>query len=474
MRQSIRSQISETNPAWSQGVRRSQNVSRTALSGPAPRAIIDKFAILPITTFFFALVVFPLLISFSPGDIHAAEGRPETRIFWPAMAAISTFLAVQTRSRLTLPPHIICLLAYLAFAGASVLWAFSPEYSFIRYLQQLMIVAAIVPPIMLASRTLDILRGVYLCFLFALLLNMLFVWQGSATMASNGQGLVNIGYQGYFLQKNALGECAAAAYLLALRELFQRGWGRRALAAMVVVIAVLLVFLSQSKTSFGLALVCPMIAWLTLLLRKATRASPAIILSAIPLCFLVLSMVSKSDLMGRISYLLFHDSTLTGRTIIWDFAKGEVANRPLLGWGYQSFWLVPDSPSAGAPGWVKMMPNAHNGYYDTMLETGYVGLALLLVFVVATLHAVGRVADRDPARARFLLSFALFFILYNFFESMWMRGYLFLWVMFVIVVAEIGRYWRPLALGRALVKPRRQDPGSPGPPSARMLRIEVS
>ena len=48
------------------------------------------------------------------------------------------------------------------------------------------------------------------------------------------------------------------------------------------------------------------------------------------------------------------------------------ARRPLLGWGYQSFWLVgPDAPSiVEAPGWVKMMPNAHNGYYDTMLEIG--------------------------------------------------------------------------------------------------------
>ncbi len=61
--------------------------------------------------------------------------RPENRIFWPAMAAISLVLAVRNRPprRLTLPPHIICLLAYLAFAGASVLWAFRPELSFIRF-----------------------------------------------------------------------------------------------------------------------------------------------------------------------------------------------------------------------------------------------------------------------------------------------------------------------------------------------------
>ena len=110
--------------------------------------------------------------------------------------------------------------------------------------------------------------------------------------------------------------------------------------------------------------------------------------------------------------------------------------------------------SLEAPGWVKMMPNAHNGYYDTMLEMGYIGLALLLVFIVATLHAVGRVADRDPRRARVMLSLALFIILYNFFESLWMRGFEFLWVVFVIVAAEIGRYWGPFPLNRAAYKSR--------------------
>ena len=186
---------------------------------------------------------------------------------------------------------------------------------------------------------------------------------------------------------------------------------------------------------------------------------------------MVVSSVSNFNIY-RVSYILFGDSTLTGRTIIWDFAQYEIARRPLLGWGYQSFWLVPDSPSiVDAAGWVKMMPNAHNGYYDTMLELGYVGLVFLLVFVIAILHGVGRVADRNPARARLLLSLALFVILYNFLESLWMRGFEFLWVVFVIVAAEIGRYWQPFPLTRAAYISRSLRPGSPRPtPGARMPR----
>ena len=146
-----------------------------------------------------------------------------------------------------------------------------------------------------------------------------------------------------------------------------------------------------------------------------------------------------------------------------------------MGWGYQSFWLVPDSLAiVEAPGWVKETPNADNGYYDTMLEMGYAGLAFLVLFIIATLHAIGRVVDRDPARARLVLSLALFIILYNFFESLWMRGFEFLWVVFVIVAAEIGRYWRPLPLKRVAYRSRSQRPGSPGASSAaRMPRMRI-
>jgi exopolysaccharide production protein ExoQ len=235
----------------------------------------------------------------------------------------------------------------------------------------------------------------------------------------------------------------------------------------VGIISILLLYLSNSKTAFGLALICPFLAGFALIARKMMRVSPAMIILSIPLTYILLSSVSNFNI-NRISYILYGDSTLTGRTIIWDFAQYEIARSPLLGWGYQSFWLVPGSPAIEAPGWVKEMPNAHNGYYDTMLELGYVGLALHLLVLIAILHAIGRVADCDPRRALLVLSLTLFVVFYNYFESYWMRGFEFLWVVFLIVAAEIGRYWRPFPVRRAVFRSRGQRPGGSGLlPSAR-------
>ena len=113
------------------------------------------------------------------------------------------------------------------------------------------------------------------------------------------------------------------------------------------------------------------------------------------------------------------------------------------------------------------MPSAHNGYLDTILDTGYIGLVLFLVFIFATFHAIGRVADRDPARAWLLLSIALFIALVNFLEAGWMRGGDGLWLMFVVVVAEAGRYWQPFHRGLGAAGP--VPGGQPLPGGARFL-----
>jgi len=378
------------------------------------------------------------------------------------MAAISVALAVRNYARLgrqAFPPHIICLIAYLAFAGASVSWAINPELSFIRFVQQVMVITSIVLPAMLAVRTADLMHGLFLCFLLASILNLFFVPSNSPSIVA-----LQNGYSGYFLTKNPLGEFSVIAFLLALHETHYPGF-RRALGIIAVAIAISLLFLSNSKTALGLALLVPLLARLMLMARNKMRISPAVILLSIPFCYVILSSIVPGFNVYRLSYVLFGDPTFTGRTTIWDFANKQIDLRPLLGWGYQSFWFAgPDAPSvAAATGWVKDMPNAHNGYYDTMLELGYVGFVLLMIFITATVHAIGRVADRDSARARLVLSIALFIIVYDLLESFWMRGFDILWVVFVIVAAEIGRYWQPFPVARTAHGSRAPRPASPNP-----------
>jgi len=81
-----------------------------------------------------------------------------------------------------------------------------------------------------------------------------------------------------------------------------------------------------------------------------------------------------SDLVGR-------DATFTGRTDLWaDLMRASI--NPLLGDGYQSFWLGQEANWL----WEKYYfhPNqAHNGYLETYLNGGWLGLALLAALIVS-------------------------------------------------------------------------------------------
>jgi exopolysaccharide production protein ExoQ len=396
--------------------------------------------IVPLAACVYALIVTQLILAACPPlDRECIMGtRIENKIFWPAMAAISIVLGIRSfphLSKLSLPPHIVCFLAYLAFAGASVVWAFDAELSFIRYSQQLMIVTSIMLPAMLARRTADLMRGLYFCFAFATLLNVFFVFGDPVAAAKDATP----GYPGYFTGKNLLGQCAGVAFIMALYEMFFLG-RRRVFGIIIAAVAVWLLFRSNSKTSLGIALCIPFLAGFVLLVRRLVRISPAMLLWCIPIGYIILTNVSGFSA-NRISYILYGDSSFTGRTIIWDHAYLQIARHPVFGWGYQSFWLVgPDGPSMMAlPAWVRTMPHAHNGYIDAILQLGYIGLALLLSFITATLHGIGRVVDREPLRAWLLLSLVLFIVINNFFESTWMRGFDFMWVVFLIVAADLAR-----------------------------------
>ena len=69
--------------------------------------------------------------------------------------------------------------------------------------------------------------------------------------------------------------------------------------------------------------------------------------------------------------------TLTGRTDTWAELVPVVMSRPLFGCGFGSFWTT-------ARREFYEMSHGHNGYLDTVLELGFVGLA----FYVAWLSVV--------------------------------------------------------------------------------------
>ncbi len=121
--------------------------------------------------------------------------------------------------------------------------------------------------------------------------------------------------------------------------------------------------------------------------------------------------------------LLGKDMTLTGRTEIWTAVMDSIAKRPLLGYGYQAFWLGLEGESYRiilAVSWI--LAQAQNGFLDIVLEMGVVGLAVvLLVFAFAfrdALFCLLRSRDDGQLRAvEWYLAIVVLTLIYNLDES---------------------------------------------------------
>src|SRR5262249_18406741 len=85
---------------------------------------------------------------------------------------------------------------------------------------------------------------------------------------------------------------------------------------------------------------------------------------------------------------LGRDTTMTGRTDLWD-AVLPLNPNPLLGAGYESFWLGDRLKALWTRFWWQ--PNqAHNGYLEVYLNLGLLGLLLVGVFLLTSYQRIWR------------------------------------------------------------------------------------
>ncbi len=396
----------------------------------------------------FVLIVAPLIGRFAPGE----NGF---RVFWPAIFAITVVLAAVSYRRLTLSifraPPIVALLLFLAFAGAGVNWALSPDHAMTRWVLQMMVIATIIVPLALARPSGSTIEQLHWCFLTAMIIAAGYVNSIPPMQDYNGEVL---GHPGYFFHKQYLGMYASIALLIAVHELFQP-WRRRALAIITIAVAAWLLLESKSKSALGFLLLAPMLALLAMIAAQKLRRPLLLIVLMIPLSWYGAAMLI-TNLSYRISYHLTGDPTFTGRTVIWDFISTQISKKPWFGWGFQSFWEIgPMSPAVReGPAFVKTMSSSHSGYMDVRLETGIIGLSIFLVFIAATFHVIGRIMNNDPVRAWLLLSIGLYTSLANLLDTYWLIPHDAMWLLFLIVVAEASR---PYPISHRQAQPLRND-----------------
>jgi exopolysaccharide production protein ExoQ len=136
---------------------------------------------------------------------------------------------------------------------------------------------------------------------------------------------------------------------------------------------------------------------------------------------------------GRVIELLGKSPTLTDRTLLWsELLKVEI--NPLFGTGFESFWLGERFQKFAESRWWQ--PNeAHNGYLETYLNLGLVGLFLLVGLLIATFWKSRRELLTNFQFGRFRLGFLTAVIVYNWTEASF-RALHPIWFVFYIIALD--------------------------------------
>jgi exopolysaccharide production protein ExoQ len=180
--------------------------------------------------------------------------------------------------------------------------------------------------------------------------------------------------------------------------------------------SVVLSYIVMAKAVTALGVVTCFIA-IMLLVQVARRLDrkTALFFGAIVGAVCLAFVFAGDDLLAPILAYFGRDMTLTGRTDIWSAVMISIAKRPLLGYGFNAFWLGLEGESANvimAAHWF--FGYAHQGLLEIVLQLGLVGAGILLAtFLLACKNVWFCFKHGRTIAAEWYFSILVLTVLYN-------------------------------------------------------------
>ncbi|MGB8322375.1 MAG: O-antigen ligase family protein, partial [Candidatus Acidiferrum sp.] len=109
------------------------------------------------------------------------------------------------------------------------------------------------------------------------------------------------------------------------------------------------------------------------------------------------------------------DTTLTGRTRIWHSVL-SVAESPLVGTGFESFWIGPRYDQVKESAGIEVN-QAHNGYLETYLNLGWIGVGFMGIVLFAGYARIVKAVRNLAPFASLRVAFFMIIITENFTEA---------------------------------------------------------
>lgn len=414
------------------------------------------YASRPVTSWFADASVVVTPESFDEGNVGEALTN---------LALIVAAVCVLVRRRVRLPEVIganTWLFIVYLFWLQSVLWSDEPVITFKRLFKDVGNIAMVLM-VLSDKRPAETIRAViarcaYVCVPLSVVLIRYYPSFGRSYI---GYKQDTVSFVGVTENKNTLGMLALVSVIFLLWDLLdRRGTVRTAIEGvstggrvLVLLAGWYLLLIADSATS----LVCAVFGstlLLTLGLPYLRRHPVRIEAWGIGAALVGWALTSGLGLHKAFVESLGRDTSLTTRTDMWPALLG-LQDQPLLGAGFNTFWtgrrLLDVEQAIG-----QMVIQAHNGYLDTYLNGGLVGVGLLLGLLCVVYRRVRQrlVLGAVDARIRFTMLFVA--IVHNNAEATFFKlsllWFVTMWTLLDFRGADVSAGREPLAERRIVEK----------------------
>jgi len=278
-------------------------------------------------------------------------------------------------------------------ALTSVLWSVAPSIT-MRRAVALSLTAAAAIYFRRRYRLETLLTTMGVAFAVLMLASLVFATMVPSLGVHSEAALVGT-WRGVFLHKNQLGAASLLAGITFL-QLTITGRSRQRLACVpMLALSVLMLVLSESRTSQVIAIT--LIAtvpgvWLLRSKRAGRRRLGVLLVAVLVMITAVSAVANRTELLE----IAGRDASMTGRTALWGGVLSQALQRPWLGYGYGAFWA-----SGAGLQWTALSlswdaDSAHNSFLEIFLALGAPGVVALVVLLWAVGRGVLRTIATDP------------------------------------------------------------------------------
>jgi O-antigen ligase len=400
------------------------------------------------------------LLGFPIAYASQEDGSPiDATVF---LLLILVAIVVLLRRRVTLFHFVrnnVWLSIFLVYCFLAIVWSDFPFVAFKRWIKilghPLMALIVLSDPLPEEALRTVLKRTAYLLLPLSIVFIKYFPQFGRSFDTWTGAAANN----GVMHTKNELGYvCMATGLfffwnLLSARRVENKGEKYQEIILSIVFLLMIWWLLSVAHSATSLA--CLVIGAATMAVLGTRLVNKRFIGTYVVIAVLIAGCMEVSfGVYGHLIELLGRDPTLTDRTALWQDALA-LDNSPVLGTGFESFWLGPRLESMWAKWWWHPL-QAHNGYIEIYLNLGGVGVFIVAALLIVSFRKSRLELFRNLEMGRFRLGVLLAIIIYNWTEATF-TGISLVWTMFHLIAIDYPAV-EPLASENHLAEPRRGTP----------------